>query len=244
MSKKNRRPPNLPYPNEWLSFQALSDDGETLTQYRIQDLTPSRFEDAVKHMTRHFLSDEPLCQSRKLRAHPRSICDFQDIIRSTMLENKMTIACFREGSNDIVGMNILCINRRDDGIDMQDYQCPHINDIRTTREYIMGQVDLFDQYSVSKYLTSLGVSVSPYYRNRGVARKLLEAQQYVAKSFGISLYSNLFTSEFLQKCANSLNYDKNYEITYENLAAKGNVFSYPNITSECVQIRSCTVKLF
>lgn len=120
MSKKNRRPANLPYPNEWLSFQAFSDNSETVTQYRIQDLMPSRFEDAVKHMTKYFLSDEPLCRSRKLKEHPLSIYEFQDIIRSTMLENKMAIACYREGSNDIVGMNILYVQRRDDRSDIQE----------------------------------------------------------------------------------------------------------------------------
>lgn len=120
MSKRNRRPPNLPYPNEWLSFQALSEDGEALVQYRIQDLPPSRFEDAVKHMTKYFLSDEPICVSRKLKEHPRSIYEFQDIIRSTMIENKMTIACFCEGSDEIVGINILYIKRQEDGLDVQD----------------------------------------------------------------------------------------------------------------------------
>lgn len=40
----------------------------------------------------------------------------------------------------------------------------------------MGQVDVFEHYNVSKYLTGLGVSVSPQYRNRGIAQKLLEAQ--------------------------------------------------------------------
>lgn len=40
----------------------------------------------------------------------------------------------------------------------------------------MGQVDLFDHYKVDKYLTSLGISVTPSYRHRGVAQKLLEAQ--------------------------------------------------------------------
>lgn len=120
MSKRNRRPPNLPYPNEWLSFQAMNDDGDTLVQYRIQDLPPSRFEDAVKHMTRFFLNDEPLCNSRNLKDHPRSIYEFQDIIRSAMIENKMTIACFREGSDEIVGMNILYVKGRDDAREWQD----------------------------------------------------------------------------------------------------------------------------
>lgn len=56
------------------------------------------------------------------------------------------------------------------------FQCPQINDIRTMSEFIMGQVDVFEHYNVSKYLTGLGVSVSPQYRNRGIAQKLLEAQ--------------------------------------------------------------------
>lgn len=43
-------------------------------------------------------------------------------------------------------------------------------------EFVMGQIDVYEHYSVGKYLTGLGVSVSPSYRNRGIAQKLLEAQ--------------------------------------------------------------------
>lgn len=118
MPKKNRRPANLPYPNEWLTFKALSEDGETTKQYRIRDLMPKRYEEAVSHMTRYFLADEPLSQSRQLRQHPLSIYEFQDIIRSTLLENKMTIACFCDGK--IVGINMLCVNKQGEKIEPQD----------------------------------------------------------------------------------------------------------------------------
>lgn len=56
------------------------------------------------------------------------------------------------------------------------FQCPQIKDIKTMTEFVMGQIDVFEHYSVGKYLTSLAVSVCPLYRKRGIAQKLLEAQ--------------------------------------------------------------------
>lgn len=111
MSEKIVRPSNVPYPNVWLRFEAPDDDGE-LVQYRVQDLPEDRFEDGIKHMRANFLLDEALCRARNMADDEQSVIDFTTIWRETIFGEKLTLACFQEGSDDIVGMNVLYIEHK------------------------------------------------------------------------------------------------------------------------------------
>lgn len=105
------RPPNIPYPNVWLTFKAPDDNGE-LVNYRIQDLPEEKFEDGIKHMRANFLLDEPLCRSRNMADDEQSIIDFTTIWREAIFGDKLTLACFQEGCDDIVGMNVLYVEEK------------------------------------------------------------------------------------------------------------------------------------
>lgn len=111
MSEKINRPSNIPYPNVWLTFNAPDDNGD-LVQYRIQDLPEDRFEDAVKHMLANFLLDESLCRARNMANDEQSVIDFTSIWRKAIFGEKLSLVCFQEGSDDIVGMNVLCIEEK------------------------------------------------------------------------------------------------------------------------------------
>lgn len=111
MSQPINRPPNIPYPNVWLTFDAPDDNGD-LVKYRIQDLPEDRFEDAVKHMRANFLLDESLCRSRNIASDEQSIIDFTSIWREAIFGAKLSLVCFQEGSDDIVGMNVLYVEEK------------------------------------------------------------------------------------------------------------------------------------
>lgn len=111
MSEKIVRTANIPYPNVWLTFKAPDDNGE-LVNYRIQDLPEERFEDGVKHMRANFLLDEALCRSRNMADDEQSIIDFTTIWREAIFGDKLTLACFQEGCDDIVGMNVLYVEEK------------------------------------------------------------------------------------------------------------------------------------
>lgn len=114
MIPKFKRPSNIPYPNVWHRFQLKDPNSGELVHYRIQDLTSNRYEDAVKHLVQYFLPDETICESRNLANDPQSVADFRDIVRSAIMNHKLTVACFREGSDEIVAVNVLFVKQRDD----------------------------------------------------------------------------------------------------------------------------------
>lgn len=57
------RPSTIEYPKVWRTFKARDLDSDELIEYRIQDLPESRFDDAVDHMKKCFLHDEPISQA-------------------------------------------------------------------------------------------------------------------------------------------------------------------------------------
>lgn len=54
------RPSNVPYPNIWMTFEERDINSEKLVEYRIQDLPESMFPDAIQHMVKYYLHDEPV----------------------------------------------------------------------------------------------------------------------------------------------------------------------------------------
>lgn len=58
-----RRPDNIPFPKVWSTFQAKDLNSDNLVEYRVEDLSPDRFEDGIKHMTDFYLKYEPMCSS-------------------------------------------------------------------------------------------------------------------------------------------------------------------------------------
>lgn len=58
-----RRPENIKFPQVWATFKAKDLNSEHLVEYRVEDLTPNRFEDGIKHMTDFYLKNEPVCSS-------------------------------------------------------------------------------------------------------------------------------------------------------------------------------------
>lgn len=114
MIPKFKRPSNIPFPNVWFRFQLKDPQSGELVQYKIQDLTPSRYEDAVDHLVEYFLTDETICKSRDLLSDYQSVADFEDKIRSAMMDFKLTVACYREGSDELIGVNVLSVKQRDE----------------------------------------------------------------------------------------------------------------------------------
>lgn len=55
-----KRPSSVEYPKIWRTFKAHDLNSNELVEYRIQDLPESQFEDAIEHMVKHFIRDEPM----------------------------------------------------------------------------------------------------------------------------------------------------------------------------------------
>lgn len=61
------------YPNVWIEFTGKeSKTSDKLLKYCIRDLTEEYFDDALNHMTKYYLVDEPLSKSVGRKSFKRS----------------------------------------------------------------------------------------------------------------------------------------------------------------------------
>lgn len=57
------RPDTTEFPKVWRTFKAADLGSDELVEYRIEDLTEDRFEDALQHMLNNYLLDEPISEA-------------------------------------------------------------------------------------------------------------------------------------------------------------------------------------
>lgn len=101
------RPENVDFPLTYSRFQALDcESDERVVEYRIEDLPEDRFEDAVNIIRDKHLIDEPMKSSKGVRDCPISV---QEMIENlwNMLRQNISLVCFKDGSDEIVAVNIL-----------------------------------------------------------------------------------------------------------------------------------------
>lgn len=58
---KWKRPHSAEYPKVWHKFTAKDVDSDNLVEYRIEDLTESKYEASLAMMVEYFCRDEPTC---------------------------------------------------------------------------------------------------------------------------------------------------------------------------------------
>lgn len=126
---KWKRPESIEFPQVWRTFNAMDVESNKSIEYRIQDLPESRFTDGIDFMVQHFCRDEPICESLGLCfdmfesprfatqaqllncIFPTGIFDDREAIETFkqfwtfIFKQKMVIACFKDGSDEIFGMN-------------------------------------------------------------------------------------------------------------------------------------------
>lgn len=101
------RPEDVDFPLTYSRFKALDCDSEDrLVEYRIEDLQQDRFDDAVHIIRDKHLIDEPMKSSKGVRDCPISV---QEMIENlwNMLRQNISLVCYKEGSDEIVAVNIL-----------------------------------------------------------------------------------------------------------------------------------------
>jgi hypothetical protein len=101
------RPSNLEFPTTYAKFTR---NGE---EYRIEDIPEDRYEEACEFMLKHFVPYEPKLVSRNGKDDPLVLDDYFNMYMSG-LRQKVSVACFKDKSNDFVGISILEVLGRND----------------------------------------------------------------------------------------------------------------------------------
>lgn len=108
-----KRPSNPNFPIVHYKFQGKFVNSDDLVEYKVQDLQPEYDEKAIDFWMKHFLPDEPLCHAAgeefRIKALKHARQGVLNIVKS-----RVSLVCFAEGSDDIVGLNILGVESKDD----------------------------------------------------------------------------------------------------------------------------------
>lgn len=205
-----KRSINVEFPQIWSRFKAKDNDG-SLIEYRIQDLPEERFHEAIYVMQRYHMESEVL-RVKRIRDDPVS---FREITEKwwDCLRQRITLVCFKEDSDEIVGLNVLGVVTQAESNQPHSYKGKGWSEICNSKKFVTDNYfDPFKHYSVDCLMFALGLIVLPEYRQRGVAYELMKARELVGKAVGIQLSSNVFTSFGAQRAAEKADYEENFTI--------------------------------
>ena len=107
MSTTWKRPESLDFPKCYYKFQAVdSDDVNQLVEYRVEDIPEHRYVEAVDFMIKYFVPFEPKLISRNGKDDPLVIEDYYNKFMYG-IKQKISVGCFKAGSNEFIGVNIM-----------------------------------------------------------------------------------------------------------------------------------------
>lgn len=107
-----QRPLELKFPAQYYNFFVRDKDGNE-QEYTAEDIPESRYEEACRFMLEHFVPYEPKLASRNAQNDPDVL---EDCFTRYMygLKQKVSVGCFKKGSEEFVGINILEVVGRND----------------------------------------------------------------------------------------------------------------------------------
>lgn len=136
LTLKWKRPETIDYPKVWHRFQARDSKSDKLVDYRIEDLVETKAEDAFKHMRDFYFKDEPVsaalgesdvgifklnaCFEYNFTKKNLGGCDDWNLFEDykfgwdAAMAQRTPIVCYREGSDEIVGVNWTLVNTKED----------------------------------------------------------------------------------------------------------------------------------
>lgn len=107
------RPDSVEYPKIWQTFKARDTDSDNLVEYRIQDLPLDRIDDYLQYLLENFVPDEPCAKAFGYQNDPDILDDYIRFWKPA-IEQRMSLVCFKEGSDEIVGAHIVSVSTKND----------------------------------------------------------------------------------------------------------------------------------
>jgi hypothetical protein len=113
MSLSFKRPENLTFPQIYYKFKAKDRDSDEIVEYIVQDLPENYFDRAVELFVTDFLCDEALSSALNIASNKNAVDEFR-VVWKLLLEEKLSIACFKSDSDELVAANVFLIKSKDD----------------------------------------------------------------------------------------------------------------------------------
>lgn len=105
MSCSWRRPSSAGQSLIYSIFESFDAFGEKCT-YKIEDLSEDKFDSVLEILRENFIDNDPMMSSKMVKDDLVSMGEIIEYWRKIM-KQKISVVCYQEGSNDIVGISIL-----------------------------------------------------------------------------------------------------------------------------------------
>lgn len=224
----------------WHTFQSKNKSTNELEEFIVQDLPREKNEEALDHMLKHFLPDEPICKARNVKSDGAALSEIRKLWTHVLNQN-IVLACFKKNCNELVGLNMVCVITKNEFKDFKlDVRID--NTWKAVHDFALSQCNLFKRYDgVDKILIAYGLSVSSDYRRRGIATELLRARIPLCKAMKIPLTSTVFTAIGSQKPAISIGFQVDFETSYEELERHHDDFNLTNLETSSLKLMSLVI---
>ncbi|EAT34933.1 AAEL012867-PA [Aedes aegypti] len=131
----------------------------------------------------------------------------------------MTLVCYKEGSDEIIGTNLLLVKSINDAKKTITVRSQSTRDIIEIHEYMMtDRFNVFERLRVDRYLTAVGLAINRRYRGLGIATEMLRARIPMCQEFQIPVTVTDFTALGSQRAAEKAGFQVEGEVTYDELA--------------------------
>ncbi|CAD1474771.1 unnamed protein product [Heterotrigona itama] len=246
MDKNERCEPPIKYPIKppgppkvWNIVEIKLKNAETPIRFTIQEIPEDRYEEAIKHMCKYFIADEPMCKCMNGINDPEYVKSFEQIWR-TLINHGLSIAAFTEDPNGgkpiIAGLNVLTLSFKDEKFNSDEIKSKGGQVVFDAVLHLNKEVNVFERYGIDKYMTAFGLSVNPSYRGAALGAHLLNARVNVGREYNIPVTITAFTSPISQKLAERCGFETLIEKNYdEYVDEKGNL-QFPGITAKSMKL--------
>lgn len=213
-------------------FKAKDLDSEELVEYFIKFLPENCIDDAVNFMISDYMPDELLSASIDLPNKPKAVDAYATLLKEAAEQQKLTIACFRERSDELIAVNFLHVLQK-------SALKPGFTHEEKVWEVYFGLVvdetiraDVFGKYGVDSYLSAYGMCVDRRYRNRGIATEMLKARCPILEMLGLKVTATIFTVHGTQKAALKAGWEDVHVRSYAEINKQYPEFDFSNIKVE------------
>ncbi|XP_037039526.1 uncharacterized protein LOC119076713 [Bradysia coprophila] len=209
------------FPKIWSEFtEKESKNSERLVKYRIQDLPDDRFDDAIQHLMEYFLLDAPRSKFFGAASNKAYVEDYLRPCR-WRFPQKTSLVCFREGSDDIVGLNVNGVAVENDPFGEKVVNATQTDEYRqhmAISSILYKHVESpFEKYGIDKYLSCMCLSVTTEYRGLNIGQRLLEAQRPLCKALDIHVIQAIFSSDSSNHIADRVGFKVESQYTMDQL---------------------------
>ncbi|XP_008212184.1 uncharacterized protein LOC100118005 [Nasonia vitripennis] len=226
-------------------YETLEDGTKKPVKFSVQEVPDDEYrrKEFLDLMTTYFLAEEPLSKSLNIKDDPDGVEGFQTIWKYG-LNQGIVIACYKLDSDGktekLVGANAVFIVNEQTGKDFAEYKKGFKSEkfmrIWTFFEKLASKADVTKAYNVDKFISSISLSVLPEYRGQKLGYHILDARSAMAKKYGFTATSTMFTAEASQLQAKRSGFEEGCSADYADAVDDEGNPLFPNITAKCSKI--------